>query len=210
MRLSRGTLVPVAVVALSLISAEGVAAKCSREIQMPGFEPGEPVVFLDGLFVPNGFNVPGESSALDEVDPDDVLTLRIACWNPATGEVEISVGVPVILVWTKSVMESTRTPIRDLLRAQQAYFSQHSRYARRLGDLVGFGLPRGAMLEFSATSAGWSATTPGGDVAHRCSVFSGNATQALAGMMEHKVVCQPEEGKVNRAMREMYESLIRG
>ena len=105
-------------------------------------------------------------------------------------------------------MESTRAPIEALLRAQEAYFSEHSRYAQSLDDLVEFGVPEDAMLEFSATSNGWSATTPRDDVDYRCFVYSGNATPELTEMKEHEVVCQPEKAKASRELREMYESLV--
>ncbi len=111
----------------------------------------------------------------------------------------------MISVWTKRFVESTRAPIEALLRAQEAYFSQHSRYAGSLDDLVEFGVPQDAMLEFSATSTGWSATTPRDDVDYRCFVYSGEAPQELAGMKEHEVVCQSERVKASRALREMYE-----
>ena len=74
-----------------------------------------------------------------------------------------------------------------------------------MADLVAFGVPRDAMLEFSATSTGWSAATPRDGVAYRCFVFSGDAPQELDGAEQHEVVCQPDAAKANPALREMYE-----
>ena len=105
-------------------------------------------------------------------------------------------------------MESTRAPLENLLRAQEAHFSELSRYAQSLDDLVRFGVPQDAMLKFSATSAGWSAATPQDDVA-RCFVFSGDAPQEVAEMREHEIVCEPEGGKASRALREMWDELTR-
>ncbi len=212
MRFSRGTLVPVAVVALSLISAEGVAAKCSSRIQMPGLEFNDAVVLVDGAVVPvrmieriltaEGLLRP---QGPDDIDPDDIHSMEITCWNPATGEFDSGVGVPVIRIHTKGLVDATRAPIEGLLRAQEAHFSQHSRYAHSLDDLVAFGVPRDAMLEFSVTSAGWSATTPRHGVAYRCFVFSGDPRQELAGTKEHEIVCQFEGARAGRLMQEMYE-----
>ena len=196
MRLSRGTLIPVAVVALSLVSAEGVAAKCRPQMTWPGVGPNEAVVQVDGSVVLWG------TEELDGMDASEVHSLTIICWNPATGEIGGGGGLPVIVVMTKHFVESTRAPIEALLRAQKAHFSQHSSYAQSLDDLVGFGLPQDAMLEFSATSAGWSAATPRDDVAYRCFVFSGNAPQELPEMKEHEVVCEYGASPV---LREMYE-----
>ena len=67
---------------------------------------------------------------------------------------------------------------------------------------MAFGVPHDAMLEFSATSAGWSAATPRVDVAYRCFVFSGNAAQELAKMKQREVVCQLG---ASPALREIYE-----
>ncbi len=208
MRLSRTTLVAVAVVALSLISAEGVAAKCSPQIAWPGLEPGAAIVLVDGSIVMPGSQEANEG--LEEIDPESIHLLEIICWNPETGEFQPGGGVSMIAIWTNGFVDSTRAPIDVLLRAQQAHFSQHSRYAQSLDDLVGFGVPQDAMLEFSATSTGWSATTPRDDVAYRCFVHSGSATPELAEMKEHEVVCQTENAKASRALRETYESLVRG
>lgn len=195
-----------AIVAFSLVSAEAIAAKCSRQIQMPGLEPGATVIFVDGL-VGRSLMVDGQlvTEGLDDIDPDNIHSIEVTCWNPTTGEFHSQVGVPAILILTKGLVESTRAPIEGLLRAQKAYFSKFSRYAQNLDDLVGFGLPEDVMLEFSATSAGWSAATPGDDVAYRCVVFSGDAAQELAVMNEHEVVCQAEGAKASRLMREMFE-----
>ena len=189
----------LAFVALSLVSAEGAAAKCSPELAWPGLGLNDAVILVDGSVVLSGVE------ELDEM-ASDVHSIVIKCWNPATGEFQPRGGANVISVWTKGFVESTRAPIEALLRAQEAYFSQHSRYAQSLDDLVGFGVPRDAMLEFSATSEGWSAVTARDDVAYRCFVYSGNATQQLTDMKEHEVVCEPGASPV---LREIYESLVR-
>ncbi len=203
----------LAFVAFSLVFAEGVAAKCPNRMQMPGLAFNDAVVLVDGAVVPirmieriltaEGLLRP---QGPDDIDPDDIHSMEITCWNPATGEFGGGVGVPIIRIHSKGLVESTRAPIEALLRAQEAYFSQHSRYAQSLDDLVGFGVPRDAMLEFSATSTGWSATTPRDDVDNRCFVYSGSAVPAVFGMKEHEIVCQPEKAKVSRALLEMYEA----
>ena len=206
-----GLTLPLAVIALSLVSAEGVAAKCSSRIQMPGLEFNDAVILLDGLIVPDaGLQASGGITfGKLGVEASDILWGELTCWNPKTGEFG-GVGVPIWSLHTKGFVESTRAPIERLLRAQEAYFSEFSRYAQSLENLVAFGLPRDSMLEFSATSAGWSATTPRDDVAFRCFVFSGeappgNAPQELAEMKEHEIVCQSEAAKANPALLQMYE-----
>ena len=188
----------LAFVALSLVSAEGVAAKCNA--------PGNPAPFVivDGSVTPSPV-----VEELPEIDPSNIGWIEITCWNPKTGKFGGG-GLPVIRIVTKALAESTRAPIEDLLQAQEAYFSQFSRYAQSLDDLMEFGVPEDSMLEFSATLTGWSATTPRDDVDYRCFVYSGDAPQELAKIKEHEIVCQPEKAKVSRALQEMYESLVGG
>ena len=115
MRLSSGTLVPVAVVALSLISAQGIAAKCPGQIQMPGYEyvPGMEVVpLVDGLIL--------TKEDWDRVDPSNIHSVEVTCWNPATGEFGGGVGVAVVLVLTKSFVEATRAAKEGNLRGLNA------------------------------------------------------------------------------------------
>ena len=133
--------------ALGTTSVEGAPRKgCS--VQIAGLESGQPVILIDGAFIPV------EERVL--FDPQDFQLDRIACWNPTTGEfqptflpTEPTVGVTVMLFLTKPLVDSTRAPVEGLLRAQDAHFSQHSRYAQSLEDLVDFGVPEDTMLEFS-------------------------------------------------------------
>ena len=121
------------------------------------YAPGNPapVVFVDGSVLPNGW-----PEGLNEtVDASDVHSVRVTCWNPATGEIGGGVGLPLIVVLTKRLVESTRAPIEDLLRAQEAYFSQHSRYAQSLDDLRAVGVPQDVMLEFFATPTDLNGTS---------------------------------------------------
>ena len=190
------------VVALSLVSVEGVAAKCFPQMAWPGLEVGAPVMLVDGSI--------RMTDEIEEIGASNIHSIQLTCWNPTTGEFGARSGVNVFNILTNGFVESTRAPIEGLLRAQKAYFSQHSRYAQSLDDLRAFGVPQDAMLEFSATSNGWSATTPRDDVAYRCFVYSGNATPELAEMNEREVVCQHEGARASRALREMYESLVSG
>jgi len=212
-----GLTLPIVVVALSLVSAEGVAAKCPSRIQMPGLAFNDAVVLVDGAVVPvrmieriltaEGLLRP---QGPDDIDPDDIHSMEITCWNPATGEFDSGVGVPVIRIHTKGLVDATRAPIEGLLRAQEAHFSQHSRYAHNLDDLVALGVPQDAMLEFSATSNGWSATTRRDDVAYRCFVFSVDAPLELEEMKEHEIVCPPAATRASPVLREMWEALSKG
>ncbi len=190
-------------VALGAVTAEDVAAKCSPVLEVPGLARGVPVI-VDGSLV--SVAAPGDLSLFDDIDPDVVRSIGIICWNPTTGEFTGS-GINVIAIRTVSFLQSTRAPLEQLLTAQDAHFAAHSRYARSLDALIDFGGPRDAMLEFSATSDGWSAATPQENPAYRCAVYSDSATPVVAYMTAGKVACEVVDRGASRAIREWYEAL---
>ena len=110
----------LAFVALSLISAEGLAAKCSPQMWMPGYEYGSDragfVPLVDGSII--------TIEGMDNVDPSNIHSMEVTCWNPETGEFG-RVGVPVVLILTKVFVETTRAPVQGHLRGL---------HARVLGD----------------------------------------------------------------------------
>ena len=88
----------LAVVALSLVWAEDAAAKCFPQLTWPGLEPGTPVIMLDGSIIGTGLG--GGEEALAEIDPSDIHSIEIVCWNPATGWFEPGRGVDNIFIST--------------------------------------------------------------------------------------------------------------
>ena len=198
-------------VALGATTPEGVAAKCGVPLEVPGLAGNAAVIVVDGSVVGVGMaeDQPGQA-ALDSIDPDDILSIKILCWNPRTGTFGGGPAIGVIAIWTKASLQSTRTPLEELLGAQDAHFAAHSRYATSLDALADFGGPRDTLLEFSATSDGWSAATPREDAVYRCAVYSGNAAPEFAGMTAGEVACEEDDTRASRAMREWYESLVSG
>ncbi len=218
--------------ALGATTPEDVAAKCNPVLEVPGFARGVPVMVLDGsvigVEVPDGslgigrldprgapvtvldssvigVEVPDGNLAFGALNPDDVRSINIICWNPATG-FGPSPGINVIAIRTVSFLQSTRAPLEQLLKAQDAHFAVHSHYARSLDALIDFGGPRDAMLELSATSHGWSAATKD-NPAYRCAVYSGSATPVLDDMTVGEMACEDDDTRASRAMREWYEAL---
>ena len=201
----------LAFVALSLVSAEGVAAKCGFPIEVPGLARNSAVIVMDGSVVAAGMlEDQAVQAAMNSLGPDDILSVKILCWNPRTGTFGGGPAIGVIAIWTKASLQSTRTPLEELLGAQDAHFAAHSRYATSLDALADFGGPRDTLLKFSATSDGWSAATPGEDAVYRCAVYSGNAAPEFAGMTAGEVACEEDDTRASRAMREWYESLVSG
>ncbi len=197
----------LAFVALSLVSAEGVAAKCGFPIEVPGLARNAGVFVVDGSVVAAGMmEDQAVQAAFGSIDPDDIFSFKILCWNPRTGTFGGGPAIGVIAIWTKASLQSTRTPLEELLGAQDAHFAAHSRYATSLDALADFGGPRDTRLEFSATSDGWSAATPREDAAYRCAVYSGNAAPEFADMTAGEVACEEDITRASHAMREWYKA----
>ena len=103
----------LAFVALSLVFAEGAAAKCYSPMAWPGLEPGAPVLMLDGSIIGTGMG--GENEALAELDPSDIHSIDFICWNPATGEFQPGYGVNIISISTRRLMKSKRRGVMNEL-----------------------------------------------------------------------------------------------
>ena len=199
----------VAFVALGLVSAEGVAAKCGAPLEVPGLARNSGVIVVDGSVVDAGMmEDQAVQAAFGSLGPDDIFSIKILCWNPRTGTFGGGPAIGVWVLWTKASLQSTRTPLEELLSAQDAHFAAHSRYATSLDALSDFGGPRDTLLEFSATSDGWSAATPREDAAYRCAVYSGNAASELADMTAGEVFCEEDITRASRAMREWYKAAM--
>ncbi len=196
-----------AFVALGLVSAEGVAAKCGAPLEVPGLERNSAVFVVDGSVVAAGMmEDQAVQAAFGSLGPDDIFSIEILCWNPRTGTFGGGPAIGVWVIWTKASLRLTRTPLEELLGAQDAYFAAHSRYATSLDALADLGGPD-TLLKFSATSDGWSAATPGEDALYRCTVYSGNAAPEFAGMTAGEVACEEDDTRASRAMREWYKAL---
>jgi hypothetical protein len=218
-----GTRVMPLALALSAAASAAAAAKCPPVLMpaLPGGEPETVVWLVDGVIPPTVTLTDEEIEARTTVDlqgrrmgpmrvqlisaPDaaDVHDVRIVCWNPQTGRIQPGPGVQVIDVITVGLVASTRAPLEALVAAQDAYLAEHSRYATDLADLVRFGLPRDAELDFTSTDGGWSARTPAGDISYRCAVHVGDATAGEAGSAGD-VTCERDDANANRAMSERY------
>ena len=195
-----------AFVALGLVSAEGVAAKCGAPLEVPGLARNSAVIVVDGSVVAAGMmEDQAVQAAFGSLGPDDIFSIEILCWNPRTGTFGGGPAIGVWVIWTKASLRLTRTPLEELLGAQDAYFAAHSRYATSLDALADLGGPD-TLLKFSATSDGWSAATSGEDAVYRCAVYSGNAPPEFAGMTAGEVACEEDDTRASRAMREWYKA----
>ena len=72
--------------------------KCGAAITVPGYEPGTPVVLVDGAVW---------AHPLDELGEVDVASIEITCWDPKSGNFSVVVpGVQIVMAKTKTFVES--------------------------------------------------------------------------------------------------------
>jgi hypothetical protein len=188
----------IALHVIALLFVAPSALKCSTPAtQMPGYEWRQPVILVDGVILPP------DAKGID-VQPEDIASIRITCWDPATNSFELN-GIPVIRIDTKALIEATQAPLLQLIRAQEEFRSRHQRHATDLKSLEAFGLATDVDLEFEASESHWNASTPSGAVAYRC---SGN--EASAGMIgedgKPKLQCAPVDTLALRSLRARYDA----
>lgn len=94
------------------------------------------------------------------------------------------------LAETKEQLRTTKTALRDLVEAQDAYFYQHRRYSMELSALALHTPPGVSITIGTASETGWSATA-----AHQkqprwvCATFVGSAQPRLEGFAEREPGC---------------------
>jgi hypothetical protein len=175
---------------------------------MPGYEWREPVLLIDGVVTREVATLaavtPGADAELVDLGPDEVASIRIACWNPATDSFRQN-GIPIIRIHTKKLVEATREPLLWLIRAQEQFRSRHERYAADLEALVEFGLDPDTALEFEGSASGWHASTPSGDIAYRCSA-NDRSGGSLGEDGEPRLDCSPVDTLALRSLRALYDA----
>ena len=187
--------------ALSLIALLAVAPsarKCpTPQAAMPGYGLREVVLVIDGVVFPRDT----KDVSLEE---EDIESIWIRCWNPATSSFELD-GIPLALVHTKKTFEATRAPLLQLVRAQEEFKARHQRYATDLASLAPFGLPKDVAFEFEATESTWKASTPSAAVTYQCSANAASAGSAGADG-QPKLDCVPVDTLALRSLRARFDA----
>lgn len=193
------TLAALLVVAPVELPPLEVERKCTAgRIVLPGYASNEGVTVIDGVVVPRGMR---EGALSADLEP---ASIEITCWNPETNTFGQR-GVMVIRVQTQSLVEATQAPLLELIEAQRAFRAEHGRDAPDLASLSGHGLAPEHGLDYETTETGWRASTPEGDVAHRCW-----ATEASASLPNDDgspaLACNRVDALALRSLRAYYEA----
>jgi hypothetical protein len=156
--------------ALMLVAPVEVEMKCPvGRVRLPGYASNQGVILLDGEVVPRPLAELGLGTDLEPASID------ITCWDP-DADAFSQRGVMVLRIQSMDMVAATRAPLLKLVEAQEAFRERHGHHATDLASLADFGFTPGIRLDFEATETGWSASTPDGDIAHRCSASEASAS----------------------------------
>jgi type IV pilus assembly protein PilA len=90
----------------------------------------------------------------------------------------------------KAYVAGMKADLRNLVTAEEAYFSEYVTYAAATSSL-NYNVSTGNTITLvSSSGSGWSATASNTGTAHTCGIFIGNATPPIAGQSEGQPVCQ--------------------
>ena len=92
----------------------------------------------------------------------------------------------------KALVASMQVDLKNLVTAEEAYFSDWTTYTATLTNLK-YNVSSGNTLNLisvTASGTGWNATATNVGTAHTCGIFVGNASAPMAGQVEGQPVCQ--------------------
>ncbi len=89
----------------------------------------------------------------------------------------------------KAYVAGMKADLRNLVTAQEAYFSEYVTYAGALSSLSYNVSTGNTIYLLGATGQGWSATATNTGTAHTCGIYIGSATPPVTGQAEGQPVC---------------------
>jgi prepilin-type N-terminal cleavage/methylation domain-containing protein len=91
----------------------------------------------------------------------------------------------------KAYIAGMKSDLRNLATAEEAFFFDSAYYTKSLAAMNNFRPTTGDTVEvLEATPKGWSATATSFNSPAKCHLFSGAATEPVAGMVEGRIFCQ--------------------
>jgi prepilin-type N-terminal cleavage/methylation domain-containing protein len=90
----------------------------------------------------------------------------------------------------KAYIAAMKSDLRNLVTAQEAYFSDHVTYASTTTNLT-YSVSSGDVVTITAAAGtGWAATSSNNATTKTCGIFVGSATPPVTGQAEGAPVCQ--------------------
>ena len=90
----------------------------------------------------------------------------------------------------KAYIAGMKSDLRNLVTAQEAYFSDNVTYASTINNLAYSQSAGNTITVVSATGTGWSATSSNNATTKTCGIFVGSATAPITGQNEGAPACQ--------------------
>ena len=90
----------------------------------------------------------------------------------------------------KAYIAGMKSDLRNLVTAQEAYFSDNVTYASTINNLAYSQSAGNTITVVSATGTGWSATSSNNATTKTCGIFVGSATPPVTGQNEGAPTCQ--------------------
>jgi prepilin-type N-terminal cleavage/methylation domain-containing protein len=89
----------------------------------------------------------------------------------------------------KAYLASMKSDLRNLVTAQESYFSDYATYSTNLGTY--FAASSGVTIAVgAATGSGWNATATHNATTKTCGIYYGNASAPISGQNESEPRCQ--------------------
>ncbi len=89
----------------------------------------------------------------------------------------------------KAYVAGMKADLRNLVTAQEAYFSEYVTYASALGSLSYNVSTGNTIYLLSSTGQGWNATASNSGTAHTCGIYIGTATPPMTGQADGQPIC---------------------
>ena len=90
----------------------------------------------------------------------------------------------------KAYIAGMKSDLRNLVTAQEAYFSDNVTYASTINNLAYSQSAGNTITVVAASGTGWSATSKNNATTKTCGIFVGSATPPITGQNEGAPQCQ--------------------
>lgn len=167
------------------VEASEPLLKCDRRTDAPHY-------IIDGVFFRGGAEAEAEVARAERMLSDDsVHSLYITCWDPEARTLRRGIGEPVVHVTTKAFMVALNEDMSRVVAAQDAYHTQHRRFAGAITDLDADIVTPGLEVTIATSDEGWHATARGDLLIVSCSVFAGPIEPPSAALTAREPSCEP-------------------
>lgn len=163
--------------------------KCPGTQRLPGFAEDQIAVVVDGEIRKHTSG----GGPLEDLQPANVHRLDVTCWNPDTGEIPATAGVPVIVVVTRSALAEAESAMRRATRSVRSYIAVRAELPSSIEVLD----PRLVGYSIGSRAGPWTLTSPA-QYGHVCTATQRDIAEDTTG-------CRDIFSPVAQVLREAWE-----